>query len=91
MEIALIALSATFGGIAVALLGWLDSHEPFDSRKFGASIIRSLVAGIIFAISYEFRETVSIVDFFLAFLGGAGVDALGKRISASAGNAKFPL
>jgi len=37
-----IALAAFLGGILIALAGWWDSHEAFDKRKFGASIIRSL-------------------------------------------------
>ncbi len=88
LYIALVSLS---GGLAAALLGWLECSEPFSPRKFGGSVIRSLVAAIIFAIGYHLSGPVGIVDLFYAFLGGAGVDVIGNRISGKFGNGSFPL
>ena len=48
-----IALAALLGGIVTALLGWLESGEPFNPRKFGGSVIRSLIAAAIFAAGYQ--------------------------------------
>ena len=78
-----IALLACAGGIVSALLGWLDSGEAFIPRKFMASVVRALVAGVVFAIGYSFANGISILDLFAAFLGGAGMDVLGNRISGS--------
>ena len=79
-----IALLACAGGIASALLGWLDSGEAFVPRKFMASVVRALVAGVVFAVGYSFATNgISILDLFAAFLGGAGIDVLGNRISGS--------
>ncbi len=91
MERLCIALFALLGGLVAALLGWLESGEPFDERKFGGSAIRALIAGIIFAVGYQVTEYFGVVDLFYAFLGGAGVDAIGNRIGGKLGNGSFPL
>ncbi len=87
-----IALAALLGGIVTALLGWLESGEPFNPRKFGGSLIRSLIAAAIFAAGYQLSSAgVGIIDLLYAFLGGAGVDVIGNRISGKLGNGSFPL
>jgi hypothetical protein len=86
-----VAIAALIGGLVAAGLGWLESREPFDSRKFGGSVIRSLLAGVIFVVGYSFGGSIGILDLFYAFLGGAGVDVIGNRIGGSAGNGSFPL
>jgi len=84
MTVIWIAVAAFLGGIAAGLLGWLDSKEPFNSRKFGASAIRALIAGIGFAAAYQYTsDLLTPIDLAIAFLGGAGVDVVGHRISGS--------
>ncbi len=92
MDRVYIALAALAGGLFSALMGWMESHEPFDARKFGGSVIRTLIAAIIFAIGYQFTHTtVTAIDVFYALLGGAGVDAIGNRIAGTLGYGSFPL
>jgi hypothetical protein len=86
-----IGLVALAGGLVAALVGWLDSQEPFDGRKFGGSAIRSLIAAAVFAVGYQLSDGVNVLDLFYAFLGGAGVDVLGNRIAGSLGNGNFPV
>ena len=86
-----IAMAALLGGLVAALLGWLESNEPFNTRKFGGSAIRALIAGILFAVGYQLSGTLGLLDLFYAFLGGAGVDVLGNRIAGKLGNGSFPL
>jgi hypothetical protein len=86
-----IALAGLSGGMVAAMLGWMESGEPFNSRKFGGSIIRAFIAGIIFAVGYQLSGSVGILDLFYAFLGGAGVDVLGNRVAGKLGNGSFPL
>jgi hypothetical protein len=86
-----VALAALTGGLAAALLGWLESGEPFNPRKFGGSGIRALIAAVIFAVGYQLSNGIGLLDLFYAFLGGAGVDVLGNRISGKLGNGSFPL
>ncbi len=84
MEILYVALSAFGGGIAAAIMGWLDSGDVFIGRKFASSVIRALVAGILFAVGYELTiGTASIRDIIIAFVAGAGVDVLGNRVAGS--------
>jgi hypothetical protein len=92
MDRVYVALAALAGGLFSALMGWLESNEPFDARKFGGSAIRSLIAAVIFAAGYQLSHTtVTVLDLFYAFLGGAGVDAIGNRIAGKFGNGSFPL
>ena len=86
-----IALAALLGGLISALLGWLESEEAFDTRKFGGSVIRALLAAAVFAVGYELTNSAKILDLLYAFLGGAGVDVLGNRIAGKLGNGSFPL
>ena len=83
MGILYVALSAFVGGLFAATLGWLDSGDYFEGRKFASSIIRALVAGIVFSIGYALAGSISVMDIMVAFAGGAGVDALGNRLAGS--------
>lgn len=83
MEILYVALSAFGGGIAAAIMGWLDSGEQFVTRKFTSSLIRALVAGVVFAVGYTIIGGVTIMDIIIAFCAGAGVDVLGNRVAGS--------
>lgn len=83
MNIIYVAVAAFLGGIVASLLGWFDSTEPFNVRKFGASLVRALVAGIGFAAAYQYMNGLTPFDLAIAFLGGSGVDVLGNRISGS--------
>jgi len=83
MGILYVALAACGGGLAAAIMGWLDSGEPFVGRKFASSVIRALVAGGVFAVGYQLAGAVSIMDIVIAFVAGAGVDVLGNRIAGS--------
>lgn len=87
-----IAVAALLGGIVTALLGWLESSDSFNPRKFGGSLIRALIAAAIFAAGYQLSSgSIGIIDLLYAFLGGAGVDVIGNRISGKLGNGSFPL
>jgi hypothetical protein len=83
MDIFWIAGAAFGGGIIAALLGWFDSGGFFQPKKFGASVIRALIAGVVFAIGYTFTNGLTPIDIAIAFLGGAGVDVLGNRASGA--------
>ena len=76
-------LVAVAGTITAATLGWLDSGEPFNGRKFTSSILHAVVAGIVIVIGYSFRSTVDWFDFVLIFLTGAGVDVTLNRIQGA--------
>ncbi len=91
MDRLIVALCALAGGLAAAMLGWLESGEAFAPRKFGGSAIRSLIAAVVFALGYELMGKLNMPDLFYAFLGGAGLDVLGNRIGSKLGNSSFPI
>ena len=74
------AVAAFLGAVVVALLGWADSKEPFDGKKFLASALRGLVAAVTFAVGVTATDSAVSWPFYLAsFLGGAGLDVVGKK------------
>ena len=83
MGVVYVAVASCIGGIFSAIMGWLDSGEKFVSRKFASSVIRSLIAGGVFAVGYTLAGDVTIMDIVIAFVAGAGVDVLGNRVAGS--------
>ena len=83
MNIIWIAVSAFVGGLIAATLGWVDSNEPFAARKFASSVIRAAIAAIGFAVAFNYNNHPAPLDILYAFLGGAGVDVLGNRVSGA--------
>jgi hypothetical protein len=76
----------------VALLGWLDAHEPFNGRKFSASVIRSLFAGIVWAVAYDMGDKpLNWGTIMGAIASGPFFDTVVNRIAGKLGNAQFPL
>ncbi len=81
MELVYIGLAAFSGGCISSLLGWLDAKEPFDPRKSVATLMRTLVAVILFVSAFQITgATIGISDLLAAFIGGVGFDAGGKRL-----------
>lgn len=79
-----VAIAAFLGGIAASIMGWLDSGELFVARKFVSSLIRAVVAGGLFALTYQLTgDGISVMDVIIAFVAGAGVDVLGNRVAGS--------
>ena len=79
LDLVVVAVAAFGGGILSAFLGWLDSHEPWDGRKFGKSMGFALLSALGFAIGYSFSDGVGTRDVFIAILAGAGVDSISNR------------
>jgi hypothetical protein len=82
-SILLLTFLSIVGALFSAVLGWLDSGEPFAPKKFTASILRAVIAGIVSALGFSTLETVAYWDYALAFLAGAGIDVFGNRISGA--------
>ena len=83
MNVILVGVSALVGGIVAAVLGWLDSGEVFEARKFSASIVRALIAGLGIAAAYSYANSITVLDIVICFLAGAGFDAGVNRISGA--------
>jgi len=83
MNVILVGASALVGGMVAAVLGWLDSGEVFEARKFSASIVRALIAGLGIAVAYSYANSITVLDIVICFLAGAGFDAGINRISGA--------
>lgn len=70
-----IAGAAFLGALATALMGWLNTVEPWNWRKITSSLVAGVIAavGIAAAFDYAGVEVVAIA-YLLAFLSGAGVE-----------------
>jgi hypothetical protein len=91
MERAYLALAAFFGGILLSLGLWTASHEPFDGRKFLGSVIRSFLAGLIFAVKLP-AAPLDWQCVLSAILTGMGGDtALNVIATLATGNGSFPI
>lgn len=83
MNIIFIGVAAFVGGIVAAVLGWLDANEPWDSKKFAASLVRALIAGLGIAAAYSYANSITVLDIVICLLAGAGFDAGINRISGA--------
>jgi peptidoglycan/LPS O-acetylase OafA/YrhL len=79
----LIIIDAVLGALVAAYMGWLDSGEPFDAKKFSSSILHGIIAAVIFVLGYSFATSVSPWDFLVIFLGSAGVDVVINRTTGA--------
>lgn len=87
-----LALAAWGAGVLVALLGWLQCSDPFNLRKFMASVVRSLIAGIIWAVAYDMNDKPLTFSTVLgAIASGPFFDVLINRVGGLVGHSKFPL
>ncbi len=74
----ILAIAAFGGGILSAIMGFVDSGEPFNLRKFSKSVIISLLAGIGVAVTSQSAQ-VGIKEILMAVLAGAGSDVVVNR------------
>ena len=87
-----LALAAWGAGVLVALLGWLECSDPFSLRKFMASVVRSLIAGITWAVVYDMNDRPLTFSTVLgAIASGPFFDVVINRVGGLLGNSKFPL
>jgi hypothetical protein len=82
LEMLIMALLAVAGAIFAAVLGWGESGDPFDARKFLSSIGRAIVAGLLVATGLIAVPTeVNMLIYIGSFVAGMGIDAAGNRIA----------
>jgi len=82
IEIVIVAFSTIMGAILSGWLGWLESGEPFEERKFMATMLRGVLVALVefVGISALLPEIpLTVVTLVTAFLIGAGFDVLLKR------------
>ena len=79
----ILVLLSVVGAIIAAVLGWVESGEPFDQRKFLASVFRAVLAGLFAALVFQDIENITLWTFVVALLYGAGFDVLGHRAAGA--------
>ncbi len=79
----ILILLTVLGAITVAILGWCESGEPFDARKFGASVVRAIIGGFLAALIFEGTVNPTTFTYLSAFLIGAGIDVAGHRLAGT--------
>jgi len=87
-QIILIVLTVA-GALAVAFLGWIESGELFDFRKFGASVGRAIIGGLLAALIFEGTTDPTTWTYITAFLIGAGIDVTGHRLSGAYSQVRY--
>lgn len=78
-----IGIAAFLGGVVMALLGWTESNQPFNVKKFLSSVIRALIAGVGIAAVFDYGANIGPLSYLVAFLAGAGVDVGGNRVAGA--------
>lgn len=79
----ILILLTVVGAISVAILGWIESGENFDNRKFAASVVRAILGGLISALIFQGTKDPNIWTYVSAILVGAGIDVSGHRLSGA--------
>lgn len=86
MNVLYIGVAAFIGGLISGVLGWAGSQEKFDPRKFSTTVLRSLLGAVSIAVAYNYVGNITAIDYGMAVLAGAGIDAGAKRIAGSIAN-----
>lgn len=91
LELLVLLMLAAAGAITNALLGWAESGQSFDARKFIPSLIRAGISAIVVFLGTIVVdvESVTIIMYVGAFLSGMGIDTAGNRIAGIFGKQKF--
>ncbi|MBA7627054.1 hypothetical protein ES703_34515 [subsurface metagenome] len=85
IQLILLLIAAILGAIVSSLLGWAESNEAFNARKFMPSIVRAAIAAVavFLTVTYIDIGAVTLVTYVAVFLSGMGIDAGGNRISGT--------
>ena len=85
IELLLMLIAAILGAILSAGLGWAESKDAFNARKFVPSILRAgISAAVVFVgTSYVNIGEVTMLIYVLTFLAGMGIDAGGNRLAGA--------
>ena len=79
-----IVIAASFlGALGAGCAGWFASQEDFSLRKFMGTIWRAIFAAMLFSLGFDKGSDVTMISIISAFLGGAGVDVIGKRTQSA--------
>jgi len=67
-------LLAVLGGLGAGTIGYFESNEVFNPRKFVGTIYRSGISALIAFLSFGNASELTVGLCVMALLAGAGVD-----------------
>ena len=88
IELLILFLATILGAVTTSGLGWLDSGETFNARKYIPGVIRGVVAAIIVFIPAStgyLGADIGLPVILGAFVAGMGVDVAGNRLAGILG------
>ena len=81
MDTLLVALIVgVFGGALSAFLGWSESEDVFNPRKFINGLIRAALGGL--ALAVMFPITQGTADLVLLFIATVGIDQSASKATS---------
>ncbi len=82
MNLILVCLAAFIGGAMSGFIGWLDSKEPFNARKFGRTLFFALSTAIVWALTLSAAQLTALDSRLVltALASGMAVDVGTNRI-----------
>lgn len=84
MDALIIAGGWFIGSVIVALLGWMQSGQPFIARTFCSTILSGIGGAILFGLAYNhFNNALTIYDILAAVAAGMGIGAGVSRVSGA--------
>lgn len=80
LQIVYLIVAGIIGTLASFGLGWSESAEPFDFKKFISTFIRGVVAIAVWIVAqYALAVDVTVWDYIAVAIFAAGFDVLLKR------------
>lgn len=83
-----VAAAAFLGGMLVALIGWTESSDTWNWKKFIASVARSLIGAVAMAAAWDYSGATTPIIYLLAAISGAGIEVGGNRIAGAVASRK---
>lgn len=75
------AAVGALGGVARSILGWANSKEKFEIKKFVKSLIRSCIGGMLVAFFFGFGMKETFLSAFVIDVGSKeGFSALMSKV-----------
>ncbi|MDD5700438.1 MAG: hypothetical protein PHU23_00185 [Dehalococcoidales bacterium] len=74
-----IIIAAFAGALGAGMTGWMKSGSPFAWREFAGTVWAAILSSAVFALGFE--GEASFQNIIFAFLSGAGVDVLNRRVA----------
>ena len=82
VQVVIVLTVTMFGAAFSGWLGWLESGEPFEERKFLATLLRGLLMALVEFVGLSSLlpgMQLTVITLVSAFLIGAGFDVVLKR------------